>query len=212
MFDNVSVSDADYATAPGAKPADQTHRERLDAWLALAGGGDQRAFRRLYDASSSKLLAHALSMLRRRDAAEDALQDAYVKIWVRASDYDPARGHAMAWMVRVLRNVIIDRMRRERLMARYHVAEDCAPDMPVAPDPVEDRIDLVSGLATLTDDQRKAIVNVVVRGWTHEEAGRHEGVPTPTSKARALRGLKRLRALYENDLLPIEQIGQHAGK
>lgn len=170
--------------------------DAVDHWLVAAGCGDRAAFRRLYDATSGKLLAQAMAMLRRRDAAEDALQDGFVRIWINAHRYDPARGPALPWMARVMRNVILDRLRRERLIARYHVADEGVAEPAVPAEPIEDRFDLVNGLATLSTEQRNAIVNVVVLGWTHEESGQHEGVPVPTSKARVQRGLRRLRAMY----------------
>ena len=63
------------------------------------------AFRRLYDATARRLLAQSMAMLRRRDAAEDALQDGYVRIWMHAGRHDPARGPALPWMARIMRNV-----------------------------------------------------------------------------------------------------------
>jgi RNA polymerase sigma-70 factor (ECF subfamily) len=197
-----SVLQSSVETGPAGPSAETTARsatERIDGCLQAAAGGDRQAFRELYDATSGRLLGQALSMLRNRDAAEDALQDAYVRIWSQARHFDPGRGHAMPWMVRVLRNIVIDRMRRDRLMARYHVSEEIGVETPAAAEPVGDRIDLVRGLDTLAPGQRDAIVQVVMLGWTHDEASRRVGVPTPTSKARALRGLKRLRTLYESD-------------
>jgi len=192
--DHHSVGSRTEASVPCAPVLDP-----LDHLLVLSAQGDQRAFRRLYDASSSKLLTVALSMLRRRDAAEDALQDAYVRIWSRASDYQPSKGHALAWMIRVLRNIVLDRMRRERLVARYHVCEDEVAESAGPAVLIDERIDLVRGLEGLSVEQRSAIVSVLLTGWTHEETGQRSGIPTPTSKARTLRGLKRLKSLYEGE-------------
>jgi RNA polymerase sigma-70 factor (ECF subfamily) len=196
MFDTASPSNnaaqaMDCASAAAERPASP-----VDHWLVAVAGGNQAAFARLYDATSGKLLAQAMAMLRRRDAAEDALQDGFVRIWANPHRYDPARGPALPWMARVMRNVILDRLRRERLVSRYHVDGEGIAEPAAAEVPVADRIDLARGLATLSPDQRRAIVNVVVLGWTHEESGQHEGVPVPTSKARVQRGLRRLRASY----------------
>lgn len=171
-------------------------------WLQRTALGDERAFRQLYDATSHRLLGQAMAMLRARDAAEDALQEAFVRIWSSARHYDPARGHALAWMTRVMRNVSIDHLRRQRLTARYLTSDEDMPEVSIAPEPVDDRLDLIDALGQLPREQRNTISMVVVQGWTHEEVARHEGIPTATTKSRAQRGLRRLRGALERE--PIE--------
>lgn len=196
MFETAAFSAADTAatTAPGDLPIRQP--DATDLLLAAAGAGDERAFRRLYDATARRLLAQSMAMLRRRDAAEDALQDGYVRIWMHAGRYDPARGPALPWMARIMRNVVLDRLRRERIIGRYHVSDEGVAEPAVLPEPVADRIDLDRGLAALSPEHRNAVVNIVMLGLSHEESGARTGVPVPTSKARTQRGLLRLRAMY----------------
>lgn len=138
-------------------------------------------------------------MLRVRDAAEDAVQEAYLRIWASACHYDPARGHPLAWMTRIMRNVAIDHFRRQRQVQRYMTSDEDAPDLAVDPEPVEDRLDLTAALGTLPPEQRDTICKVVIQGWTHEEVAMHEGVPVPTTKSRAQRGLRRLRTALEEE-------------
>ena len=71
-----------------AEPAADTELEDL---LRAAAGGDRTAFGRLYDLAAPHLFAIALRILRRRDRAEEVLQDAFVSIWRRASDWSPER-------------------------------------------------------------------------------------------------------------------------
>jgi RNA polymerase sigma-70 factor, ECF subfamily len=201
MFKN--ADDFDDRDEPSARPVASRPSSQprtpgaLDLLLVASATGDQRSFHKLYVATSPKLLGQAMAMLRHRDAAEDALQDAYIRIWANCGRYDAERGPATPWMARVLRNVIIDRLRRERLIARYHVSDEGLAEQAAPRVPLEDRLDLVNGLATLSPEQRNAILHVTVLGWTHEEAGNYDDVPVPTSKARAQRGLRRLRALYD---------------
>ena len=63
------------------------------------------------------------------------------------------------------------------------------------------RADLDRALARISPEQRLSICRVVVHGWTHDEVGKLDGVPTPTAKARVQRGLRRLHAaLADTDL------------
>jgi RNA polymerase sigma-70 factor (ECF subfamily) len=181
------------------EPAPAPAGAQLDQWLELSAKGDLAAFRRLYDQTSGLLFAQALSMLRRRDAAEDAVQEAYVRIWRRAGEYDPARGSAMPWLMRLLRNVVIDRMRQDRMAARQCDFDDYARALPAKKSLIDERLDLARALTRLTAEQLTAVTSVIVQGWTNEEVGRRLGIPTPTSKARVARGLKRLRACFEQE-------------
>jgi RNA polymerase sigma-70 factor (ECF subfamily) len=170
--------------------------------LQLTGQGDKMAFKQLYDATAARLLGQAMALLRARDAAEDAVQDAYLRIWAGAVHYDPARGHALAWMARIMRNVAIDHLRRMRKAERYLAPDEDAPEIAVDPEPVGDRLDLNAALASLPPAQRDTVCKVVVEGWTHEEVALHEGVPLPTAKSRVQRGLRRLRAVLEGEAGP----------
>src|SRR5262249_3242745 len=80
--------------------------------LARVGAGDRAAFSRLYDQSASRLFALALGICRRRTLAEDVLQEAYVRIWRHAAQYDPSRGDPMAWLATIVRRLAIDALRR----------------------------------------------------------------------------------------------------
>lgn len=171
----------------------------LATLLSLIGGGDKLAFKTLYDAVSPRLFGQAMKLMRSRDAAEDVLQETFLRVWASAGHFDPAYGLALAWLARITRNVAIDHLRRSRKAQRYFVPETEAPDVPIAPEPVEDRLDIEKALHTLPTSQRDAIRSVVVEGWTHEETALRGGIPVPTVKSQTQRGLKRLRSVLEHD-------------
>src|SRR5207245_8085405 len=70
--------------------------------------GDERAFRRLYRATSDALFGLALRMLKRRDWAEEVLQESFVSVWRHAARYDETKGAAMTWLIRIVRNQALD--------------------------------------------------------------------------------------------------------
>ena len=63
--------------------------------------GDRAAFRTLYRDSSAKLMGVLLRMLQERAEAEDALQEVYTRVWLRAGKFDPAKGRGMTWLIAV---------------------------------------------------------------------------------------------------------------
>ena len=57
----------------------------LDGLLPLVANGDRRAFGRLYDITSGKLFAVVRCVLKKPELAEEALQEAFIKVWQRAA-------------------------------------------------------------------------------------------------------------------------------
>lgn len=106
--------------APGTPPPAGRQRmgpdiaavDPLGPLLAAASRGDRQAFQRLYQLTSPRLFAIAVRIMRRRDLAEEALQDAYVAIWQRSGQYSPERGAPMSWMGSIVRHRSIDLLRR----------------------------------------------------------------------------------------------------
>ncbi len=88
-------------------------RTQLDGLIAGVAKGDEASFAELYQATSSKLFAVALRILRNREAAEEVLQEAYFKVWERAGDFNPALASPLTWMAAIVRNRSLDEVRRK---------------------------------------------------------------------------------------------------
>ena len=69
--------------------------EKLKALLRATAQSDTKAFKTLYDETSPRLLAIAITIMRDSDLAEDVLQDAFVQVWHRASEYHADRGSVL---------------------------------------------------------------------------------------------------------------------
>ena len=80
--------------------------------LASVAKRDPAAFEQLYAATCAKLYGVVLRILRRHDLAGDVIEAIYLQIWQTASQYDPARGSPIAWMVAIARRRAIDLARR----------------------------------------------------------------------------------------------------
>ena len=172
-------------TLAGHRPAGNLIEPEI--LLARAGGGDATAFRQLYDQASGRMLASARRILGERELAEDAVQDAFLRIWRSAAKYDPARGVALAWMGRIVRNAALDRLPKERDIARIQ-------DIEIAVMPVEPPDARVSHcLKKLPGQQGRAMVLMYVHGLTHSELSAQMGAPLGTVKSWVKRGLETLR-------------------
>ena len=169
--------------------------DSLTAPLLATAAGDRLAFRHLYEATTGTMFAHALRLLRRRDAAEDALQEGYLRLWSNARSFDPARGRAMPWIARIIRNTAIDRLRQDR--AGMEVLNDHAETLPAHPVPFAGlAVDMQRALASPSANQRNAILLFYVHGLTCQEIAAPLDVPLGTVKSWIHRGAGRLARYF----------------
>lgn len=175
----------------------------LDELLRAIARGDRAAFHRLYDATAPHLFAVAMRILRRRDRAEEVLQEAFVSIWRRASDWTPERGSGRIWISSIVHNRAIDAIRREgRLVQLDEEAHgetiDESPDAFDLASAGEDAKRVVACLETLDEQPRAAIRLAYWRGLSHEELAERMGAPIGTVKSWIRRGLQRLKSCLDS--------------
>lgn len=168
--------------------------------LNRIAAGDRQAFRILYEAAGPKLFAITLRMLKARDKAEDVLQDAFVKIWERSWQYDPAKGEAMAWLATVTRHTALDQMRKQpRMQVAFDeaIVDEIDGQLGQLTETMGEAGDLRRCLSALREDYRKAVVLAYVNGLTHEELAEQFGKPMGTVKSWVRRGLEQLKACMD---------------
>ena len=162
--------------------------------LRRVGTGDRAAFRMLYAATSPRLFACCVALLRDRSRAEDALQEGFVRIWRHARSYDPDKGGALTWMTVVTRRVALDELRRRENTHRSLDEEglpEFAADLPEQ-DPIG-RGRLMECLGRLDPERRRFVLLAYLHGYTHEELAHRFERPLGTMKSVLFRGLAELR-------------------
>ena len=179
-----------------------TRSEQLSLLLTASADGDRAAFAELYRATSAKLYGISLRILRRSDLAEEAVQDAYVRIWRRAPDFDPARASAIAWMAAIARNRSLDvaRLKTERPLDEAPNDGDMILDAPSpeADAELSDELRRLSAcLGELDADRRSAVLLAYRSGWSREELAERYGRPVATVKTWLRRSLMSLRRCLE---------------
>jgi RNA polymerase sigma-70 factor (ECF subfamily) len=176
--------------------------QEIDQLLNATARGDKTAFRDLYHAIAPQLFAVALRILKRRDWAEDVLQESFTTIWQRAGDFRPELGSSRAWMTVILRNRALDRLRRVRPVAEItaemleQIPDDAASPLEATMRGSEARR-LHGCLDRLDATQRRAILAAYFDGFTHEELAQRLAAPIGTVKSWIRRGLMRLKGCLE---------------
>jgi RNA polymerase sigma-70 factor (ECF subfamily) len=164
--------------------------------ITRAANGDRQAFRSLYAAAGPKLYAICLRLMRRREEAEDVLQEAFVRIWERSHQFDPSKGQAIAWLVTVTRHCALDRLRkpgREPVEFNDAVVEEIDAHVALLARGEGQALDLRRCLSAMREDYRDAVVLAYVNGMTHEELAERFNKPVGTIKSWVRRGLEQLK-------------------
>lgn len=167
--------------------------------------GDEKALASLYDRYRLILFGLILRILHSRDEAEDVLQDLFLQIWKRASDFDETRGRPFTWLVTLARSRAIDRLRS--LGSRSRGTTEAARTIP---DSWGDAADdawrseqcaiVRRALAELPEDQRRAILLAYFEGLTQTEIAARLSAPLGTVKTRMRSGMMKLRELLRGRL------------
>ena len=166
--------------------------EQADLLLGKVALGSRESFRELYQLTVAHLFPVALRILKHREKAEEALQDAYVQIWNKANQFNTDRGSAGAWMSTIVRYRALDVVRRAP--PEYNLDE--MPD-------VQDHQDNIGRLMSSTDlsvcfedlsgEQREAVALAYLEGLSHSELSARLDAPLGTVKSWVRRGLQALR-------------------
>jgi RNA polymerase sigma-70 factor (ECF subfamily) len=173
--------------------------EDLAGLLARVAGGDRASFESLYQRTAPKLLAAARRILSESSVAEDAVQEAYVRIWSRAADFDPAIASPMAWMATITRHIAIDIVRRgaSRVSAASVGLEGDLVERLADPSTGGDRLlagaELASCLKALEEDRRSMVLLAYCQGWSREELSERFARPAATIKTLLRRSLIALK-------------------
>jgi RNA polymerase sigma-70 factor, ECF subfamily len=168
--------------------------------LKAVARGDEQALAEIYDRYRVILFGLLVRILNSREEAEDVLQEVFLQVWRRASDFDEKRGKPFTWLVTLTRSRGIDRLRS--LAARERVAhagtrEASASISDAAADTFrsEQRGLVNSALAQLPEEQKRTLILAYFDGLTQSEIAAKLGAPLGTVKTRMRTGMTRLREL-----------------
>ena len=156
--------------------------------VAQAAGGDDAAFELIVRRHTDAVWRFARSMLRDDGAAEEAVQDTFVKAH-RALDRFRGESALRTWLVSICHRACLDRLRRKHVDV---VPLEAAREQRTREEQTGLRLALEEALAQLPDDEREGFTLVHVLGYSREEAADVVGVPPSTMRSRVARGRERL--------------------
>ncbi|MFE7073988.1 sigma-70 family RNA polymerase sigma factor [Streptomyces sp. NPDC057620] len=162
-----------------------------DADNDSAGGVDE-----LVEEHRAALLAYARRFLTDHHLAEDIVQETFIRAWRHADRLRHQEGSVRGWLLKVTRNLIVDRMRSA--YARHETATAHSPDttLPDHTDAVLTSLEMASLLRRLSREHQEVLALVHLYGRTMKEASHILDVPSGTVKSRHYYAMRGLREQY----------------
>lgn len=148
-----------------------------------AARGDAGAFALLVDKYERPLRAF-LGRMGAAEFADDIAQEAFLKAWRAAAQYD-GRARYSTWLTKIAWRCRLDQLRRQRI---------------VDPEPTqrndESAAEVQDMLSRLSDKERAALVLCEGHGWTHAEAAELLAMPLGTLKSTVARAKSKCREMW----------------
>jgi RNA polymerase sigma-70 factor (ECF subfamily) len=176
---------------------------------AVAGLDDEDAVHAAYLAHGPELYRFALRGLSDAGAAQDVVQETFLRAWRARDRFDPELASLRVWLFAIARNLVTDHARAAGVRPWQANLVD-PPTAQAACGTVEDGTEdllrswvVEEALQRVSHEHREALVHTYLRGRPHEEVAAELGVPVGTLRSRVFYGLKALRvALDEMGVTP----------
>ena len=172
--------------------------------ISQIGQGDAQAFATLYDRHIRVAYSLAYRLIGEKQAAEDLLQEAFLKLWRGAASYRAERGSVRTWLLSIVHNRGIDQLRstasRRRTQEKIEAsAQRSQPSEAFAQSWHNSQREQVrEALKTLPSEQSKVLELAYFSGYARVEIAEFLDLPLGTVKGRVRLGLKKIRNYFDS--------------
>ncbi len=167
----------------------------LEQAIAGMGAGSTKAFALFYEQAKTSVYAFALSITGNAHAAEDVMQETYLRVFSAADSYKPM-GKPTAWLLTIARNLSLMHPRSER--QRFSQAEESASPLSFELHSIE-QLSLQEALGSLQRNERETVTLHAIAGLKHREIAAMLDLPLPTVLSQYHRALSKLRTLLKEE-------------
>ena len=170
---------------------------------AVPGLQDEQAIAAAYAAHGAEIYRFVLRGLRDPGAAQDVVQETFLRAWRRSDRYDPALSSLRVWLFAIARNAMLDHVRASGARPwQGALADD--EQLERAATPVDDGTEqLLRGwvveeaLQRLSPDHRTVLVETQLKDRPYAEVAAELGLPVGTVRSRVFYGLRALRVALD---------------
>lgn len=199
-------------TLTGTAPPRTTSQSEKDYWaarlVAIAERQDREAFHEIFDHFGPRIQGWLVKTGASPAEAEELIQEAMIKVWQRAKQFNPAKASASSWLFAIARNQRIDVIRKQNVRSRatdafaleypLHTEQGESPDDGVLGEDRRRRLE--SGMKKLPPEQASIVELAFFDGLSHRQIAARLSLPIGTVKSRIRLAFARLK----NELVEAE--------
>lgn len=152
----------------------------------------------ILDQYGDALFSVALRIVGTKEVAEEIMQDAFVKVWQKAEQYDPEKGRLFTWLIQIVRSTAIDKVRLvkfQRNRKSQSLDSTVYDDVRYSEEMELRDVGLRKVIGQLDEKYQLIIRLLYLKGYTQSEVTEEYGIPLGTVKSRAKIGIRELRKL-----------------
>lgn len=166
-----------------------------DLLITQLQDGNEKAFEKIYQIYSKSIFGVIFTILKDEELAEEILQDVFLKVWDKASTYEPSKGRFFTWVLNIARNTSIDHMRSKAYKnQQLNLENETFVDIIEARGDNTEAIGIQKYIRLLEPMCRKIIDLLFFKGYTQQESAKALEMPLGTLKTRNRMCIKKLRA------------------
>lgn len=171
--------------------------------MSLVQGGNSDAFAVLYDRHGRSAYSLAYRMMGERQAAEDLVQDVFLRLWRSTASYRADRGSVRTWILTIVHNRGVDQLRslssRRRTQDKVEASAETSQPSEAFTETWRNsqKYEVREALKTLPPEQLKILEMAYFSGYTHIEISEMTDLPLGTVKGRMRLGLKKIKDHFD---------------
>jgi RNA polymerase sigma-70 factor, ECF subfamily len=159
--------------------------------LRLIAQGSEVALTILYKRYKDRIYSLSWRILYDQNGVEETVQDVFVKIWQRASDFSALKGSVSSWVIAIAHHTAIDALRHREHRATINLDDGELENKAITEDhtgQMLERADIERALAKLERSDRRLIEASYFEGLTQTQIASRENIPLGTVKTK-MRGI-----------------------
>ncbi len=168
--------------------------------MQLISHKDSEALETLYDRYEQIIYNFAYRIVKDAMAAEEVMQELFLRIWNQAENYDHSQGKLSSWMFAITRNIAIDHLRRRSSRTAHQTVDTDYLNLIRDKETTEDIVELrmigehvKEALQGLNEDQQQVVDMIYYQGFTQQEVADLASIPLGTVKSRVRLAMKQLQ-------------------
>ncbi|OAB45742.1 RNA polymerase sigma factor [Paenibacillus antarcticus] len=167
---------------------------------------DQAALELLYDRYERVVYSFAYRIVNDAMAAEEVVQELFLRIWNHGERYEVTQGKLTTWMFVITRNIAVDMLRRKSVRAKETPIEtevlqqftDETSDTELEVQRRAESDEVKQALNVLNEEQKHVIEWIYFEGLTQQEVADRHDIPLGTVKSRVRLAMKQLKRRLTN--------------